>query len=347
MTSKKEVLEKITGLLKELTSKYEEISGNEEISPLEIELFEINAVYFAEHARILRKLTEKKRQTDSSENTVELTAETPESNQESIEHHNEMEANDFYAVDTDDNTDYTTEVESKADTEEELRESSSTSKEGSTAGMMESEIRVEDDEIIAEEDEIVLEEPNSTKSFDPVAQQPEEKIEEKQAQDFTQEIIIEEKEFSIKVEREETPVQEEVTHVNTSQTESKFTQPTSPAIQSLSESYSGTKPQSLNDRISALRQQSTSEGTSRPLGSFQQIKDIKSMINLNDKLLFIKDLFNGYSLAYSEAIELLNRYESFEQADLFLQNNYAEKNSWSSKKETVDKLYAILRKRYS
>ena len=74
--------------------------------------------------------------------------------------------------------------------------------------------------------------------------------------------------------------------------------------------------------------------------------DLKSSISLNDKLLFIRDLFNGYSLAYSEAIELLNRYVTFAEADAFLQTNYALKNNWAEKPQTVEKLYAILRKKF-
>lgn len=75
--------------------------------------------------------------------------------------------------------------------------------------------------------------------------------------------------------------------------------------------------------------------------------DFKTGVSLNDKLLFIKDLFNGYSLAYSEAIELLNRFNSYAEADAFLQTNYAVKNKWSEKPQTVEKLYDILRRRYS
>lgn len=78
-----------------------------------------------------------------------------------------------------------------------------------------------------------------------------------------------------------------------------------------------------------------------------KVVDLKVAISLNDKLLFIKDLFNGYSLAYSEAIELLNRFDSFSEADAFLQTNYAMKNSWSTKPQTVDKFYALLRKKFN
>lgn len=99
----------------------------------------------------------------------------------------------------------------------------------------------------------------------------------------------------------------------------------------------------INDMISAQLNPSTvaSQFTGKP------VADLKTIINLNDKLLFIKDLFNGYSLAYSEAIELLNRFDTFESADNFLKINYAAKNNWSEKQQTVDKLYEILKRRFA
>ena len=77
------------------------------------------------------------------------------------------------------------------------------------------------------------------------------------------------------------------------------------------------------------------------------IADLKQGINLNEKLLFIKDLFNGYNLAYSEAIDLVNKMENFESADAFLQKNYALKNNWASKQATVDQFYELLNRRFS
>lgn len=79
----------------------------------------------------------------------------------------------------------------------------------------------------------------------------------------------------------------------------------------------------------------------------QPATDLKAIISLNDKLLFVKDLFNGYSLAYSEAVELLNRFDNFEAADNFLKNNYSGKNNWADKQGTVDKFYEVLNRRFT
>ncbi|RBQ08873.1 hypothetical protein [Pedobacter miscanthi] len=77
------------------------------------------------------------------------------------------------------------------------------------------------------------------------------------------------------------------------------------------------------------------------------IADLKQAISLNEKLLFIKDLFNGYNLAYSDVIDIINRMNSFEAADSYLQNNYAVKNNWASKQSTVDQFYELLNRRFS
>ncbi|HEY8931518.1 MAG TPA: hypothetical protein VIM55_20110 [Mucilaginibacter sp.] len=81
--------------------------------------------------------------------------------------------------------------------------------------------------------------------------------------------------------------------------------------------------------------------------SIKPISDIKLAITLNDKLLYVKDLFNGYNLAYSEAIEILNRFTTFEEAQRFLKTNYVTKNNWESKQTTADKFYALLKRRYA
>jgi len=100
----------------------------------------------------------------------------------------------------------------------------------------------------------------------------------------------------------------------------------------------------FNQRIMAQKAEKASGAASTT--AELPVTDLKSAINLNDKLLYIKDLFNGYSLAYSEAIEIVNRFNTFEEAERFLKTNYVVKNNWESKASTADKFYALLRRRY-
>lgn len=99
----------------------------------------------------------------------------------------------------------------------------------------------------------------------------------------------------------------------------------------------------INERMSAQRGGLTHHTEQ----AAQPVTNLKAAITLNDKLIFIKDLFNGYSLAYSEAIEILNRFNTFEEANRFLAKNYTTKNNWDSKPETAEKFYALLKRRYA
>ncbi|SDD66972.1 hypothetical protein SAMN05216464_102234 [Mucilaginibacter pineti] len=100
----------------------------------------------------------------------------------------------------------------------------------------------------------------------------------------------------------------------------------------------------LNQKMSAQRSEKENAVSGQPVAL--PITDLKSAINLNDKLLYIKDLFNGYSLAYSEAIEIVNRFNTFEEAERFLKTNYIVKNNWESKPATSQKFFTLLRRRY-
>ena len=111
-------------------------------------------------------------------------------------------------------------------------------------------------------------------------------------------------------------------------------------------------PPKKEEDILTINQRISSQLGERGMGRTEQlaikpISDIKLAITLNDKLLYVKDLFNGYNLAYSEAVEILNRFNTFEEASRFLKTNYVTKNNWESKPATVEKFYALLKRRYA
>lgn len=147
-----------------------------------------------------------------------------------------------------------------------------------------------------------------------------------------------------------TPVQSDIHHTeDTNQFETgipvKEEQPASYHTSPVTEAPKSEpeQPLTLNQRLSAqLHPQTPSHGQQGPA-----VTDIKAAISMNDKLLFVKDLFNGYGMAYTEAIELLNRCKTFDEADRFLKSNYVVKNSWGDKPNTVDKFYAVLHRRFT
>ncbi len=100
----------------------------------------------------------------------------------------------------------------------------------------------------------------------------------------------------------------------------------------------------LND-ILAGKSTKTQE-RSQESNSGKSVSDLRQAISLNDKLLYIKELFNGYNLAYGEAIDFANKLSSFEAADNFFQKNYAAQYNWADKQATVDKFYQLLNQRF-
>ncbi|GAB2697285.1 hypothetical protein GCM10027037_21650 [Mucilaginibacter koreensis] len=104
-------------------------------------------------------------------------------------------------------------------------------------------------------------------------------------------------------------------------------------------------PLTLNQRLSAQRN-GGQPVTSSAAPAGKPVSDLASAVNLNDKLLFVKDLFNGYNLAYKEAIDRLNRCKTFEEADRLLKTDYITKNNWAGKTTTADKFYALLHRRF-
>ena len=123
--------------------------------------------------------------------------------------------------------------------------------------------------------------------------------------------------------------------------ERPYSEPAKPAI---SQPAAPAHQPTLNEMLAASRQRAHAQPeqeTSKPA-----ISDLKRAISLNEKLLFVKDLFDGYNLAYAEAIDLLNKMPDFHTADTFLQKHYATKHNWAAKQSTADQFYELLRQRF-
>ena len=158
----------------------------------------------------------------------------------------------------------------------------------------------------------------------PVIEHIQEEIEEEPVPDYKAE-PIKESIFAF----EPKPVQEELFAPVQNHTSSETIKPVA-------------KP-TLNDILSG----GTSTSNINTESSRVQIRDLKQAISLNDKMRYIKDLFNSYNLAYAEAIDLVNKMPDFKSADEFLQRNYAIKNNWAAKQDTVDQFYELLNQRFT
>ncbi|MGK6351527.1 hypothetical protein [Parapedobacter sp. DT-150] len=371
MATKKQILAKITELLNDINDQYRQLEseGGEQADDLKGDLFEATVNYFAAHATLYNKLLKRDAPVQAAALAApETEAAVAATSVDDIETEDDAPVSQWDEPGADTIT-FTPPIEAEAEQASHAAqiEEVSADDEAETApeeiGMTDEEGDMtvaeevhdeaaevegyEDDEADIDAEEEVADDMRQ----DEAEPEEEDQTDEAFDQDDTEEDLVEST-----GEGDDTVYNEVVHEVNIAEKEvtlppDDLPQPTpQPAdTPTAEEPEKPTRPLSLNELISAQRKAGTSGASSlfaARSDDGERVADIKSAISLNDKLLFIKDLFNGYSLAYSEAIELLNRYDDFASADAFLQANYASKNNWADKQTTVDKLYAIMRKRF-
>ncbi len=78
----------------------------------------------------------------------------------------------------------------------------------------------------------------------------------------------------------------------------------------------------------------------------QSEQDLKMAIGINDKFLFINDLFNGDPPNYNDAIEKLNLAEDAQEAMKTL-DGFGEQLGWTDRSEAYGRLRKIVQSKYS
>lgn len=105
---------------------------------------------------------------------------------------------------------------------------------------------------------------------------------------------------------------------------------------------------SLNVSHKSLLEKITEEIKDNSIASKLQndkIDDLKNAIGINEKFLFINDLFNGSMQEYYNSINKLNEYENIETAIIFF-NELKEKYSWNNNSDAYKLLNNLLERRY-
>ena len=75
---------------------------------------------------------------------------------------------------------------------------------------------------------------------------------------------------------------------------------------------------------------------------FSAIDDINRAIGINDRFLFIKELFNGDKDLFSRTISALNGHNCLDDALMYIHENF----SWNSEDPTVKQLVLLLYRRF-
>lgn len=371
-----EVFKKIGGILNELLEQYKYVEKNnpEDINDLELELFIANAHFLTDHAEILNKLNQRNKTENADIKAIERgvqqlpphvpsakpqpkpeppavqqpvvikpepaakpVAKNIEKVERALEKIKELTAEKFFEpmVQQPKRESKSAEPE-KEETPQTIDITPDPAKDSFTFEVEKEPEVIRHELLVDEEDELYDDEdlPEEEEFLDgeDEADEAEPKAEEEKVEVeiplLPAEEIKEDTEERIAIELGKAPVIE----------------PLKPEIKAEEPAKEKDEVFTINQRISA---QLGANSNASDQANAQPIANLKQAITLNDKLLFIKDLFNGYSLAYSEAIEILNRFNTYEEANRFLTKNYTHKNNWESKPETMDKFFALLKRRYS
>lgn len=95
----------------------------------------------------------------------------------------------------------------------------------------------------------------------------------------------------------------------------------------------------------SIKLQEAREKSLGPKGSSNRIENLKNAININEKFMFINDLFDGNLREYNETIETLNGFKSLEQAGDFL-DLMRRKNFWDTGSPAFKRLKELLERKF-
>ena len=86
------------------------------------------------------------------------------------------------------------------------------------------------------------------------------------------------------------------------------------------------------------------------LGSVLQeapIRDLKKAIGINDRYLFINELFRGDETMYERSIKTINGFNIFPEADFWIQRELKLKLGWNEESQTVHHFDQLVKRRFS
>jgi hypothetical protein len=76
-------------------------------------------------------------------------------------------------------------------------------------------------------------------------------------------------------------------------------------------------------------------------------KDIRKAIGLNDRYLYLNELFGNQKQEYEAALAKLNELNSFEEAKQYINTEIATQYQWDKEEETVQDFYALLQQHFT
>lgn len=98
---------------------------------------------------------------------------------------------------------------------------------------------------------------------------------------------------------------------------------------------------SLNERLAAGDKEVSEILTGEPL------RDLKKGIGVNDRFVFVNDLFRGDETMYERSIKTINGFNIFAEAQYWIERELKIKLGWDDNQHVVKQFYALVKRRFA
>ena len=103
----------------------------------------------------------------------------------------------------------------------------------------------------------------------------------------------------------------------------------------------GERKESLNDVLKQDRNELAHVLKDSP------VKDLRKAIGINDKFVFVNELFRGDEGMYERSIKTINNFQILPEAEYWINRELKVKLGWNDSNEAVQHFYQLVRRRFS
>lgn len=97
----------------------------------------------------------------------------------------------------------------------------------------------------------------------------------------------------------------------------------------------------LNEQLATHQKEVSDQLSSSP------IKDLRKAIGINDRFLFINELFRGDETMYERSIKTINNFTNYAEAHYWMERELKVKLGWDDTKPATKDFYSLLKRRFS
>ncbi len=112
-------------------------------------------------------------------------------------------------------------------------------------------------------------------------------------------------------------------------------------------------PKEIHESINVNNSASLNEALSKPQKEVSHslqdtpVKDLKKAIGVNDRYVFINELFRGDESMYERSIKTINGFAIFPEAEYWIRRELKLKLGWNDKNEIVQQFDQLVRRRFA